>query len=106
MANDPNLEDEVTLEEVGPDLAELLADERLVSVPMTRGQLWNMASAVQLATRHPGFTGPAAQLAADGADKVFAALATTDPLARLAVQGWRPDHIRDAEGKPTGRRNS
>lgn len=57
-----------------------------------------VASAIQLACRHPHFTGPTRQIAERVARQIFNAIATTPALAALAEKGWDPDYDVEVEG--------
>lgn len=59
------------------------------TVQMSPYQAWCLVGAVQLATRHPGFTGPSRLTAESVAREISAALTANDPdLRQLAVMGW------------------
>lgn len=79
------------------DFAERLPD-LTVEFVLTGVEAWALLSAIQLATRHPRFTGPTAQIAAKIARGVESQLAVTPALAAIAAAGW--DQIADDVAQP------
>ena len=53
--------------------------------------MWCVASAIQLACRHPSFTGPTAHHAQRFAEIIFEKIAMTPALKEVAEKGWNSD---------------
>jgi hypothetical protein len=70
--------------------AEFLAlqDHPGVVLEMTAIQAWAVLSSIQLACRHPEFTGPTRQMAEEIARQIQEGLAKTPALAEVAARGW------------------
>jgi hypothetical protein len=54
-------------------------------------QAWCLLSSIQLACRHPKFTGPTRQVAEQIGRLLQDAVAPSGALAQLAEAGWNPD---------------
>lgn len=68
----------------------LMSDQQPLTVQMSRFQAWCLVGAVQLATRHPQFTGLTRLIAESVAREISAALSANDTdLRQLALMGWQ-----------------
>jgi len=59
--------------------------------------MWSVASSIQLACRHPQFTGPTAHEAQLFAEMIFDKIATTETLKEVAEKGWDQNFDEDWE---------
>lgn len=76
------------------DFRELMEDQRVGAMPITRFQAWCLMSSVQLASRHPDVAaagGIVMATAVDVARELQRQLSTTPALAAVAELGWRPE---------------
>jgi hypothetical protein len=74
-------------------------DPNPLTVQSTRMQFYSVVAGIQLASRHPGFNGPTAQVAVHWAREISEALAANDPDLRLLLaMGWQQEY--DAPLKP------
>lgn len=69
------------------ELERLSKDKTVLLVGFTRWQLWILATAVQLALRHPEFHGESAKIAAELAGMLAGIAAPEGPLRELWVKG-------------------
>jgi hypothetical protein len=65
-------------------------DNRPVTLQLTAADAWCLCSAVQLACRHPEFTGPTRTIAEAAARRIFQHITATPALAEVARRGWDP----------------
>lgn len=64
----------------------LFKDEQPVELTISKQQLWCLITAVQLACRHPLFTGPTRKIVDEVVNKIAAPLVANDPDLRLLYQ--------------------
>jgi hypothetical protein len=70
-------------------LMELFKDPQLVELEMSKTLAWQLCSVIQLACRHPHFTGTTRWATQQFAREVLAALcANNNDLRQLAEMGW------------------
>jgi hypothetical protein len=67
-------------------------DAGTLTIELTPIDVWTLLSAVQLACRHPGFHGPARELAEQAARKLQNLVGVSPILAEVAEMGWDPKH--------------
>lgn len=72
-------------------LERLFNDQQRVQADMSKGELWSLLSAVQLACRHPRFTGPTREIVERAARQLGAVLVANDQDLRMLFEmGWNP----------------
>ncbi len=68
---------------------------------ITFPEAWAIFSALQLACRHPEWTGPTHWMVEKFARRVEKVITPTEAMREVARQGWEPKFGQPAEGKPT-----
>lgn len=66
-----------------------------VTIIVSRRDLWCVMSSVQLACRHPRFTGPTRKRAEKVARLFQTLIANKGALSIVAERGWDPDYDRE-----------
>lgn len=69
----------------------LLKDRRVI-LELGGIQAWSLMSTIQLACRHPKFTGPTRDIVKDIARAIQTELANNLVLSKVAEMGWCPDY--------------
>ena len=70
------------------DFRKLLHSGKQFTLTLNPLEAWSLMSAVQLAARHPGFSGQVALHATRAARRLQAAISLTPILAEIAEEGW------------------
>lgn len=79
------------LRQIQAALARLAEDPQPITVQSGKLELYGVVAAVQLASRHPGATGPTMAGAIQWAHQVGDALSADDPVLRQFIaMGWQP----------------
>lgn len=75
------------------EVAEALGNAPPLHLELDAGSAFALVGALQLASRHPGFTGSSADIARQIAQQVGEALSSCHPaIAEIIAQGWNPDN--------------
>lgn len=65
--------------------------EQLIGIICRPIDAWAILSAIQLASRHPGFTGPVCELAIGAAIDIQSAFFGEGTLGEVAERGWNSE---------------
>ena len=85
--NEPDL-----LARFSEEFTRLVDNPEVLSLAVTRKEMWAIFCQLQLALRHPQNTGPTSLTAKAIARRLQAIVAPSGALAEVAERGWDPQH--------------